>query len=38
MALIALHSVKRKNTNKKRKELKSATDLITSYRNGYTGR
>ncbi|HFK4600304.1 TPA: hypothetical protein ACGZ2M_000276 [Citrobacter farmeri] len=36
MALIALNSVKR-NINKKSKELKSATDLITSHRNGYTG-
>lgn len=36
MALIALNSVKKK-INKKSKELKSATDLITSHRNGYTG-
>ncbi|MGR7775525.1 hypothetical protein ACU6ZR_12320 [Klebsiella aerogenes] len=36
MALIALNSVKR-NLNDESKELKSATDLVTSHRNGYTG-
>lgn len=36
MALIALNSVKR-NIHKNSKELRSATDLITSHRNEYTG-